>query len=240
MSDDKKSPTKPIGEHPRQRYQRERKAKARGPKMINGKKVLDHAMTVIDKEIKKSEEPLIKMPMLNPESSAEIGASVFGYQADHFNGHPQLGKPYHNEGHETHHSTTKLSSGMYHHVYNLSSHVQNMLQGTDTRHILSHHADASLPGVASMHTKTGADGNPQLKRHGYHQVTQSNVHPDHRGQGHGKTLYNLALEYHGKLASGMHVSNKAEKVWNSWSSNNPKVRTKLAPSGTKKTSYCRI
>lgn len=107
------------------------------------------------------------------------------------------------ERYNTKSKSTEVAPGMYHHAL-FSNRNQEAL------HMLSNHPDpfakdATIYSQLLGDTEkfTGAPLTVQL----------SQVHPEHKGKGHGKALYGLALQHHGELHSDELVSPQADDVY---------------------------
>lgn len=96
----------------------------------------------------------------------------------------------------------EVAPGIYHHAL-FSSRNQEAL------HMLSNHSDPFYP-KATVYSQLIGDAE---KPSGPLTVQLSQVHPEHKGKGHGKALYEFALGHHSTLNSDELVSPQAHEVY---------------------------
>ena len=129
---------------------------------------------------------LVKAPIENYDSS--IGREVPE--------HPMK------ERYEHSAKSTEVAPGIYHHAL-FSNRNQEAL------HMLSNHPDPFYPKATIYSQLLGDAERPA----GPMMVQLSQVHPEHKGKGHGKALYEFALKHHGTIHSDELVSPQAEDVY---------------------------
>ena len=98
--------------------------------------------------------------------------------------------------------STEVAPGIYHHAL-FSNRNQEAL------HMLSNHPDPFYPKATIYSQLLGDAERPA----GPITVQLSQVHPEHKGKGHGKALYEFALKHHGTIHSDELVSPQAEDVY---------------------------
>jgi hypothetical protein len=117
------------------------------------------------------------------------------------------------ERYEAKATTKEVAPGIYHHAL-FSNRNQEAL------HMLSDHQDPFYP-KATVYSQLLGDAQ---RHNGPLTVQLSQVHPEHKGMGHGKALYTFALNHHGEIQSDELVSPQADDVYRHLESQGAKVK----------------